>query len=166
MPDLKIRNVLLEDLNLISKIESTCFPVQEAAPKSVLKERIEVFPKGFFVAEIDNDIIGFINGGATNKKNIEDDFFKTMDLHLHGGENMVIFGLDVDPRYQRKGHAKELMEHFIVEAKKDGRKKILLTCKQHLIGFYEQFGYVNKGVSESVHGGAKWYDMCLNLAHD
>lgn len=163
MSNLKIRNALSNDLNVISKIESICFPSAEAAPKNVLKERIEVFPKGFFVAELNNEVIGFINGGASNENTLEDDFFKTMDLHLHNGENLMVFGLDVLPEHQKKGYAKELMNHFIEEAKKDGRKKIFLTCKQHLIGFYEQFGYVNKGISDSTHGGAKWYDMCLKL---
>lgn len=163
MSQLKIRNVLPKDLNRIAEIESVCFPAAEAASKAALNERLEVFPKGFFVAELDNEIIGFINGGATDANHIEDAFFKTMNQHIDYGENLVIFGLDVDPKYQRRGYAKELMQHFIEEAKKSGRKKILLTCKQHLIAYYEQFGYVNKGVSESEHGGATWYDMYLEL---
>ncbi|MFZ5967177.1 MAG: GNAT family N-acetyltransferase [Bacillota bacterium] len=163
MSELKIRNVLPEDLACVSQIEAVCFPSAEAAPKDVLKERISVFPEGFFVAELNNEIIGFINGGATNKNYIEDAFFKTMNLHMSNGDNLVIFGLDVHPNYQRKGFAKELMEYYIEAAKKDGRKKILLTCKEHLIKYYEQFGYINEGVSASEHGGAKWYDMVLGL---
>ncbi len=163
MNKIKIRNVLLEDLECVTQIEATCFPAAEAAPRNVFKERISVFPEGFFVAELNNEIIGFINGGVTNETHIEDEFFITMDLHIPNGENIVIFGLDVHPKYQRKGYAKELMKHFIEAAKKDGRKKILLTCKEHLIKYYEQFGYVNEGVSESTHGGTKWYDMYLEL---
>lgn len=163
MSQLKIRNVLPKDLNRITEIESICFPAAEAASKASLKERMEVFPKGFFVAELDNEIIGFINSGGTDADHIEDAFFKTMNLHIDAGENLVIFGLDVDPNYQKRGYAKELMQHFIKEAKKSSRKNILLTCKHHLIAYYEQFGYLNKGVSESEHGGATWYDMYLEL---
>lgn len=163
MSELKIRNASLEDLDRISTIESICFPALEAAPKNVLKERITVFPKGFLIAELDNEIIGFINGGATNQNHIEDAFFKTMDLHMEHGDNLAVFGLDVDPKYQQRGFAKELMLQFIEEAKKSNRKEILLTCKKHLIGYYEQFGYVNEGISQSEHGGAKWYDMHLKL---
>lgn len=163
MNKLKIRNVLLEDLNYITEIETTCFPDAEAAQRDILKKRISVFPEGFFVAELDNEIIGFINGGVTNKNHIEDEFFATMNLHIPNGNNIVIFGLDVHPKHQRKGYAKELMNHFIESAKKDGRKNVLLTCKEHLIEFYKQFGYLNEGISESVHGGAKWYDMYLEL---
>ncbi|WP_432663644.1 GNAT family N-acetyltransferase [Wukongibacter baidiensis] len=163
MSNLKIRNVLPSDLEHVTEIEAACFPAAEAAPRDAFKNRILVFPEGFFVAELDNEIIGFINGGATDKSHIEDEFFGNMELHKDAGKNLVIFGLDVHPKYQRRGFAKELMLHFIEEAKKSDREKVLLTCKEHLIGYYEQFGYVNEGVSESQHGGAKWYDMYLEL---
>ena len=39
----------------------------------------------------------------------------------------------------------------------------ILTCKEKLIGFYEKFGYVNLGISDSKHGGAVWYDMILEF---
>lgn len=163
MNELKIRNVLSGDLDCVTQIEATCFPAAEAAPKKVFKERLSVFPAGFFVAELNNEIIGFINGGVTNETHIEDEFFKTMNLHIPNGDNIVIFGLDVHPSYQKRGYAKELMKHFIEAAKMDGRKNVLLTCKAHLIGFYEQFGYINEGISQSEHGGAEWYDMYLEL---
>ena len=38
---------------------------------------------------------------------------------------------------------------------------LVLTCKKELVEFYEQFGYVNEGLSKSVHGGVSWYDMRL-----
>ncbi|GAA0180147.1 GNAT family N-acetyltransferase [Clostridium sediminicola] len=163
MKELKIRNVSKNDLDYVTKIEAACFPAAEAATKNIFEERISVFPEGFFVAELNNEIIGFINGGVTNKNSIEDDFFESMNLHIPNGDNIVIFGLDVHPKYQNKGYAKELMNHFIESSKKTSRKKVLLTCKEHLIKYYEGFGYLNDGVSESEHGGAKWYDMYLEL---
>lgn len=102
MEKLTIRSILPEDLDRVAEIEACCFPAAEAAPRGVFKERISVFPGGFFVAELNNEVIGFINGGATNKDHIEDDFFKTMDLHIPNGDNIVIFGLDVHPQHQKK----------------------------------------------------------------
>ena len=46
---------------------------------------------------------------------------------------------------------------------KEGEKGLILTRKDRLIHYYEKFGYVNLGVSESVHGGAVWYDMLLEF---
>ena len=44
------------------------------------------------------------------------------------------------------------------------RRGLILTCKDRLIGFYEGFGYKSLGVSQSVHGGAVWYDMILEFS--
>ena len=158
-----IRSVSIEDLDCINSIEADCFPKAEAATKKVFKERISVFSQGFLAGEIDGKIIGFINGGLTDSNSIKDDFFECMAFHNSNGKNMVIFGLDVHPNYQKKGYAKQLMHEFISMCKDKNISNIILTCKQHLIKYYEQFGYVNEDVSESVHGGAKWYDMTLKL---
>ena len=40
---------------------------------------------------------------------------------------------------------------------------MILTCKEELIPYYEQFGFENRGLSASVHGGAAWYDMVLTF---
>ena len=55
------------------------------------------------------------------------------------------------------------MDHMIEDAKNKGRKGLILTCKDRLIHYYAKFGYKNMGVSESVHGGAVWYDMILEF---
>ncbi len=41
----------------------------------------------------------------------------------------------------------------------NGREGITLTCKIELVPFYEKFGFVNHGISESQHGGVRWYNM-------
>ena len=68
------------------------------------------------------------------------------------------------PERQHQGIAEELMRHMIEDAKRRGRKGLILTCKDRLIGFYERFGYKSLGVSASVHGGAVWYDMILEFS--
>ena len=55
------------------------------------------------------------------------------------------------------------MKHFVQTAKKLGKKKVILTCKERLIRYYECFGYVNDGISKSSDGGAQWFDMTLGL---
>jgi len=69
----------------------------------------------------------------------------------------------VDPEYQKKGIAAKLMNYIKDVAKNAGREKMILTCKEHLIKYYEGFGYVNQGVSKSTHGDAVWYDMVADL---
>ncbi len=89
--------------------------------------------------------------------------FEDASLHCPEGEYQSIFGLDVIPECRRNGVATALMEALISAARSAGRKGLILTCKNHLIPYYERFGYRNMGVSRSVHGGAVWYDMILEF---
>ena len=160
---IKIRKVMPSDLDGVTAVEAQCFPAAEAADEKSLKARIEAFPESFLVAEQEGRIIGFINGAVTDRETIIDEMFEDSTLHNPGGKYQSIFGLDVIEEYRHKGLASRLMEEMIETAKSQGRQGLILTCKDRLIGFYERFGYVNKGVSQSVHGGAVWYDMTLML---
>jgi len=161
--NITIRQVTIDDLDSVSKVEEICFPQSEAASRKSLKQRINVFAASFFVAEIEGKIIGFINGCITNKTTIYDELYKDSSLHIPAGDYQTIFGLDVVPEYRNQGIAAKLMNYMIKISKESGRKGVILTCKKKLIHYYEKFGYVNKGVSKSVHGGAEWYDMILEF---
>ncbi|GMQ63809.1 GNAT family N-acetyltransferase [Vallitalea maricola] len=158
-----IRQVRKEDLYAIVEIEAICFQAAEAADKETITSRIDTFPESFFVAEKDGRIVGFINGAVTNERTIRDEMFENAGLHISDGTYQSIFGLDVIPEYQHQGIAGRLMRHLINNAMIKGRKGLILTCKEHLIGFYEQFGFSSLGLSESVHGGAVWYDMIMYI---
>lgn len=158
-----IRTVRPEDLEAVAKVENICFPAAEAAEREVIKQRIQTFPDSFFVAEKDGVIIGFINGAVSDRKTICDEMFHQISFHRPEGAYQSIFGLDVIPEFQRQGVAAALMRHMIRESEKDGRKGLILTCKDKLLSYYSKFGYKNLGVSASVHGGAVWYDMILEF---
>ena len=159
----RIRQAVMEDLERITQVESMCFPPAEAAGHKAFEDRLKTFPDSFFVAERDGRIVGFINGAATDERTIRDEMFEDASLHRPMGIYQSVFGLDVVPEGQRRGIAGELMEHLIEDARRKGRKGLILTCKERLIGFYERFGYRNLGVSASVHGGAVWFDMILEF---
>ncbi len=161
-----IRKVKPEDLDAVTRVEAVCFPEAEAAPRESFRQRISTFPDSFFVAEKDGEIIGFINGCATDSRVIFDEMFADASHHRKDGIYQSIFGLDVIPEYQHQGLASRLMEHLIEDAREKGRKGLTLTCKDRLIGFYERFGYKNLGLSQSVHGGAVWYDMILEFPRE
>ena len=159
----RIRQVTMEDLDRVAQVEAVCFPAAEAAGRETFRARIERFPDSFFVAEKDGVIVGFINGAVTDERTIRDEMFEDVSLHNPRGCYQSIFGLDVAPERQHQGIAGELMRHMIEDARRRGRKGLILTCKDRLMGFYEQFGYKSLGVSASVHGGAVWYDMILEF---
>lgn len=159
--NIKIRRVNIDDLDAVTEVEAICFPKAEAATRASFEQRIKTFPDSFFVAEIDEKIIGFINGCIINETAIYDELFNDASLHVPDGDYQTIFGLDVIPDYRNQGIAAQLMNHMIEVSRLDGRKGIILTCKEKLIHYYSKFGYVNKGISNSTHGGTKWYDMIL-----
>lgn len=160
----RIRAAKREDLDQVSLIETRCFPSAEAAGRDSLGDRITAFSGSFFVAEDqEGRLIGFINGGVTDSQVICDEMFEDVGLHRPEGAYQSIFGLDVVPEWRHKKVASSLMNHLILAAKEAGRKGLILTCKEHLIPYYQSFGYKNLGLSASVHGGAVWYDMILEV---
>ena len=84
-------------------------------------------------------------------------------LHDESGAWQMIFGVNTMPQYRRQGMAARVMERVIADAKAQGRKGCVLTCKDRLVHYYETFGFRNEGVSSSTHGGVVWYAMRLTF---
>ena len=159
----QIRGAVPSDLDAVAELEAVCFPAAEAAGRESLRQRIAAFPESFLVAELDGRLVGMVNGCVTDQRTITDDLYEGVSGHNPQGAWQSVFGLDVLPAYRRTGVARALMPRLIDDARAQGRTGVVLTCKEHLIGFYEQFGFVCGGPSASVHGGAVWYDMRLTF---
>lgn len=158
-----IRPACAADLDAVAAIENACFPAAEAATRDSLKERLAAFRHSFLIAEKEGKPVGFINGCVTAQHILTDDLYESTKLHDDDAANMMVFGLDVLPQEQHQGIAVQLMQAYIAIAKKRHKALITLTCKDRLIPFYEQFGYVCEGQSVSTHGGAVWYTMTVYL---
>jgi ribosomal protein S18 acetylase RimI-like enzyme len=158
-----IRNVLPKDLEECFRVETSGFPPEEAAARETIQLRIETFPEGFFVAELDGRIVGMLNSAATDKDDLSDEELKQLVGHDPRGRNMVVFALAVLPEFQKRGIARQLMSRFVEEARLHKKENVLLMCKRHLIAYYERMGFVHAGLSRSMHGGAEWHEMRLRL---
>ena len=55
------------------------------------------------------------------------------------------------------------IERAIADARAQGRRGLVLTCKDRLVHYYAKFGFVSEGVSSSTHGGVVWYQMRLTF---
>lgn len=163
MQSLIIRQVTESDLDACYHIEVNTFPPAKAAEKETIRTRIRLFPEGFLVAQLDGQLVGMINSGATDRDDFVDEAFKGMEGHDSEGAHIVVFSLAVLPDYQRRGFARRLMNAFIERARELGKKKALLICKSELIAYYERLGFVYLKRSTSTHGGAVWHEMGLNL---
>lgn len=158
-----IRNATINDLSAIAEIEAVCFPAAEAASEMAFKERLQYYADCFWLLYVNENFIGFIDGMRTDEADLSDFMYENASLHKPQGRWQMIFGLNVLPQYRCKGYAGLLIKHIVAEARKNGCEGVVLTCKERLLHYYEKFGFVNEGVSASVHGNVVWYQMRLRF---
>ena len=161
---MEIRTAVMADLAAVTAVEAACFPVAEAATEREFAQRLAVYPNHFWLLEEDDGtLVSFINGMVTDEPTLRDEMYENAALHREDGAWQMIFGVNTLPRYRRQGCAARVMERVIADARAQGRKGCVLTCKDQLIHYYETFGFRNEGVSASTHGGVVWYDMRLTF---
>lgn len=160
---MNIRMATIEDLKAITDVESRCFSVAEAASENDFKKRLTVYPNHFWLLEDGEKLVGFVNGMVTNEPILCDKMYEDANLHNENGQWQMIFGVNTIPEYRRQGCAAKIINKVISDAKVQGRKGLVLTCKEKLIHYYAKFGFKNEGISESTHGGAVWHDMRLTF---
>ena len=158
-----IRKGTIEDAEILSKVEATCFPPNEAATSKEIQERLDVYANHFLLLFEEDRLISFIDGFCTNQRDLTDEMYSDASMHDENGDWHMIFGLNTLPSYQRQGYAAKIMNAMIHMARQEKRKGLVLTCKDRLVPYYSKFGFKNEGVSSSVHGGVVWYQMRLEF---
>ena len=160
---MKIRTATMADLPAVTRLEAICFPEAEAATEQSFARRLEVYPNHFWILTDGKTVVSFVNGMVTDEPDLRDEMYDSADLHNENGAWQMIFGVDTHPAYRRQGCAGRLLAHVIAEAKAQGRKGLVLTCKDALVPYYAKFGFVSEGVSQSTHGDVVWYQMRLTF---
>ena len=108
-------------------------------------------------------LAGFLNGLATDEESFRDEFFKDSKMNKPDGKNIMLLGLDVLPEHRGKNLAREIMSTYVERETKKGRKKLILTCLEHLVEMYKKMGYTDLGQANSTWGGESWYEMVYIL---
>ena len=160
---MNIRTATMNDLEAIAAVEAECFPAAEAATKEEFAERLAHYAEHFWLLFDDNKLIAFVDGMVTDEADLNDEMYEKAQLHNPAGAWQMIFGVNTIPAYRKHGYAGQLIEAAIADAKAQGRKGLVLTCKEKLLHYYAKFGFVNEGVSASTHGNVLWYQMRLTL---
>ena len=153
----------MEDLEAVAAVEAECFPPAEAATKEAFAKRLEYYGNHFWLMYDGDKLISFVDGFVTDEADLTDEMYEKAELHKEHGAWQMIFGVNTIPSCRKRGCAGELIKRAIADAKVQGRKGLVLTCKDRLISYYAKFGFVNEGVSESVHGNAVWNQMRLTF---
>lgn len=109
-------------------------------------------------------LVAFVDGFVTNEENLTDEMYENASMHDESGAWQMIFGVNTIPAYRKQGLAGELIRLAISDAKKQGRKGLVLTCKDHLVDYYAKFGFIDEGISDkSTHGNVLWHQMRLSF---
>ena len=145
----ELRTVRSDEADQAAHIEEACFPHNEACSAEQIKKRVATASELFLVA-VDmstGKLAGFLNGLATDEESFRDEFFKDAGMNDPKGKNIMLLGLDV----------------YVEKERKNGRKKLILTCLDHLVEMYKKMGYTDLGEANSTWGGEKWHEMIYIL---
>lgn len=157
---MEIRHATKHDISAISEVEAKCFPPSEAASEKAFTERIENYGNHFWLMYENDKLIAFVDGFVTDESDLTDEMFANATMHNENGAWQMIFGVNTLPEYRNNGYASELLRRAVDEAKEQGRKGVVLTCKDKLLPFYARFGFVDEGITDkSTHGNAVWHQM-------
>ena len=163
-PDVTIRTAAMADLDSIARVEAECFPAAEAATAEEFKERLTHYADHFWLMFEGEKLISFVDGFVTDEPDLRDEMYDDASLHDPSGAWQMIFGVNTIPSHRRHGYAGQLIEQAILDARAQGRKGLVLTCKPEKVPYYTQFGFQNEGISpNSTHGGAVWHQMRLTF---
>lgn len=158
-----IRTATIEDLDEITDIEAECFPAAEAADREAFQQRLQYYGNHFWLLYEEQKLIAFVDGFVTDEPDLTDEMYENAALHDENGAWQMIFGVNTLPAYRRNGYAGKLLKRAIAEAKEQGRRGVVLTCKEKLLHYYAKFGFEKEGISQSVHGNVVWYQMRLRF---
>lgn len=158
-----LRTATARDLDALTAVEAACFPAAEAATREELAERLRAYGDHFWLLFDGETLVSFVDGMVTDLPDLTDEMYADTSFHDENGAWQMIFGVNTLPAYRKQGFAGRLLERAIADAKAQGCKGLVLTCKDRLVHYYAKFGFVNEGVSESVHGGVTWYQMRLTF---
>ena len=159
-----IRNATMQDLEQIAAVEAECFPAAEAATREEFQARIQSYGNHFWLMFDGEKLIAFVDGFVTDEADLTDEMYEQASMHNANGAWQMIFGVNTIPEYRRQGCAASLLQRAVDDAKKQGRKGLVLTCKEALIPYYSRFGFEDEGISDkSVHGNVVWHQMRLTF---
>ena len=161
---MNIRTATLQDIDQIAAVEKECFPAAEAATKEEFEQRLSHYGDHFWLMFEDDKLIAFVDGMVTDQEDLTDEMYEKGEMHNENGAWQMIFGVNTLPDYRKHGYAGQLIQCAIKDAREQGRKGLVLTCKEKLIKYYAKFSFVDEGVSDkSTHGNAVWHQMRLTF---
>ncbi len=146
--DMNIRQVSLQDLQVLCEIDYHAFSKNREDSKKKIRKRI-LNPSSLFLGlEKEGQLVAFVYGeempSFLSERRKEKDFF-------------FLSSLACEKKERGNGYGSLLLKGFEKEIKKRGKKGILLLCRKPLLSYYERHGYQNEGLFVVDSKGQDWY---------
>ena len=113
--DYRMRYAKKADLPVLEKLEEQCWEHSLRMPSSVLEKRIEQYPQGQLVLELDNRVVGAIySQRIDNTEDLKSVNFETVgNLHRKDGAIIQLLALNVFPDMQHRNLGGRLLEFML-----------------------------------------------------
>lgn len=159
-----IKHASRKDIAALTAVETVCFPPAEAATEKEFIDRVQYYGNHFWLLYEGDKLLAFVDGFVTDEPDLTDVMYEDAALHNEQGAWQMIFGVNTLPEYRRHGYAGQLLRRAVADARQQGRKGLVLTCKERLLPYYAKFGFQDEGVTgKSTHGNVAWHQMRLSF---
>ena len=157
-----IKHASWKDIAALTAVETACFPPAEAATEKEFIDRVQYYGNHFWLLYEGDKLLAFVDGFVTDEPDLTDVMYEDAALHNEQGAWQMIFGVNTVPEFRRRGCAERLLRRAIEDARAQGRRGLVLTCKDRLVPYYARLGFQNEGITpNSTHGGVTWNQMRL-----
>ena len=100
-----IRHATIENLDIITLIETTSFQKTEAAKKEEINDRLELNGDFFWLLDDFGEVLAFVRGLPTNAENLSDDMFHTREKYDINGAWLMLLSVAAHPEQRFKCYA-------------------------------------------------------------
>ena len=127
-----IRTATIQDLDAVAAVEAACFPPAEAATREEFAGRLAHYANHFWLLFEDGRLAAFVDGFCSDAPDLTDEMYADAALHNEQGAWQMIFGVNTVPEFRRRGCAERLLRRAIEDARAQGRRGLVLTCKDRM----------------------------------
>ncbi|HFI0150722.1 TPA: GNAT family N-acetyltransferase [Streptococcus suis] len=157
---MQIRFAKRTDLPAIVSLEQENFEPNELIADQVLAYYVENLSQTCLVMESDRqELVGYLLARPTTENRVTDDIFYQLEETEEEANYLAIASLSIAPKFKGQGVGTLLLAALKELVVIQGYRGISLTCKDHLLRYYEMNGFEDCGLSESQFGNQQWYDM-------
>lgn len=104
-------------------------------------DRVQYYGNHFWLLYEGDKLLAFVDGFVTDEPDLTDVMYEDAALHNEQGAWQMIFGVNTLPEYRRHGYAGQLLRRAVADARQQGRKGLVLTCKERLLPTTQNSGF-------------------------